>query len=516
MEWVENEVGTGIVLARLSSRDIQHGETAMGQIHPARELCSDLGLVPRLLIVTTNNGGGRDYEERPDFDLVGRSLAAGWCEWVMWRDTGRIAREPLPAELFYRRLRDGGADLYLTRLGRRVDWRNDRLMLRTLGIVDAEERESIKERTHDALIFRWLREGRGWPGARLFGLRRNPITKFMEVDPEQWEFVKRIHLGYARLEDGRGGGLGSLAKELLELGCDLRPTQIRRVLRDPVYMTGQWSVTYEGTEYPCRKIELAEPIPLEVHQRNLELLDLRQGKSTATPPGTFCLNGVDVVHKDCEDKRDARGLRALIRGRVQGTRDNRRYRHAPWVPDGCRGFTLEREVLENPVLEALWKLADHPIVLEEWNRAQRRSLSTSPSLVDGDQAAHLKTRLEVLGRQHARLSRLFRDRLAAGEDLDERDFVELLGGVREEIQQLERRLAEAEIVLEGLDRQPGPEDAEGLGSSLRGALPLEVPQDPARRALRAAVGQTVLSEVRLSEVGQGVDVELVSPLGPRR
>src|SRR6201999_3214831 len=94
--WTDHPDGDGIVFARLSGREVQHGETAMGQIHPARELCRLLGLRARLLVVSVNNTGARDFDERPDFALATEAIDAGWCRWTMWRDIARLAREPLP------------------------------------------------------------------------------------------------------------------------------------------------------------------------------------------------------------------------------------------------------------------------------------------------------------------------------------------------------------------------------------------------------------------------------------
>jgi hypothetical protein len=422
----------------------------------------------------------------------------------------------MPFEAFWRFLREHQIDFYLTSLGRKVDWRQDRLLLRTLNTVSAEDREWIKQRTHDALAARWLREGRGWPGARMFGFRRNPLTKFLEVDPEQWEFVKRIHLGYARLEDGRGGGVGRVVDELKALGCELSPSQVRRVLRDRVYVDGRWNVTYEGERHPGRTISLNEPIPEAVFQRNQELFATRRGKSTTTPLGTFCLNSVDFVHASCEHERNARGLPARLRGRLQGDSPARMYRHSPWVPGTCRGFSIEQDQIEPHVIEAVVAVAaGHPAVLKAWRDARRAAGPEHPELLAPSELESLRRRIGALQRQLARLQRHYIDRLAAGDQLDERDYGDLVHGVRRELAHLRARVAASEVALHGLDRTSADlQDADGLTTALRAVATPDVPADPALRAARAALINAALTRVRVRDGDDGVTVELTSPLGP--
>jgi DNA invertase Pin-like site-specific DNA recombinase len=503
--WTDQPDGDGIVFARLSGREVQHGETAMGQIHPARELCDRLGLAARLLVVSVNNTGARDFEERPDFGIATEAIEVGWCRWTMWRDIARLAREPLPQELYLRRMRETGTELYLTRLGRAVIWEQDRLVLRTLGAFSAEERETIKRQTHEALVSRWLAEGRGWPGSERFGFRRNPVTKYLEVDPEQWEFAKRLHFGYSEVESARGDGLRRLGDEMAELGCALSRTKIRDILLDSIYMDGEWSVTHQGVVWPCRRIELPDPIPAAVFERNRQLLDLRRGKNNRTPPGTFCLNAIPVVHERCADVRDGRGLQSRLKGRIQGTRRTRRYKHAPSIPRRCHGYALEQESLERVVLEALWSLGDSPALLSAWElRRGRRSLLEPSTLLRRDERRVLRRRLAELRRQRGRLERHFLDRLAVGDLVDERDFGELVASVREEIGQLERRLEEGVGFTEAEDQDPRAE----LRTELERALPIEVPGTPAERLRRQALVKALLVEIVVRDHPDHIEVEL--------
>lgn len=516
LTWVDDPVGEGIIAGRLSNRDVQQGETALGQVHPARELCEDLGLSARLIVLTTNNSGVPDFEERSDFSVIAEAIEAGWCKWVMWRDVDRIARDPMPAEAFLRLLRQHNVELYLTCFGRPMRWDEDRLQIRTRVVHSAEELEGIKRRTHDALEARWLKEGRGWPGAKRFGFRRNEFTKFLEVDPDQWEFVKRIHFGYAKLADGERNGVRALRDQLRELGCDLSEPRIRRILADSIYVDGSWSVRHQGQRYPCRTIQLTEPIPATVFQHKQELLGQRRGKQTTTPPGYFCLNAIPVSHDRCAGARDVHNRLSSLRGFFHRGRPGARYRHSPWVPRSCRGLVIAQRNLEEPVLRALLGIASHPVLLEEWRRAERLGdpamRQELMSMAEAEEAHH---RLAALQRQSARLARRFRDRLAHGETIDERDFHQMIDGVRAEIDELLRRLAERQADFDlGRPSARARADAQGLRRALAAVLTPEVPSDAPLRTQRAALVQAAVDDVMVHDREQGsVAVEVRTPLG---
>lgn len=510
LSWVEDSGGEGIIFARLSSRDVQRGETAMLQIHPGRNMMAALGLRARLLIVTTDNTGARVYARRPDFAVIEQARAEGWLRWVCWRDQERVAREPMPFEQFMRYALDAPIDVYLQSLGRRVDWNTDRLMLRTLGIVSAEEREKITERTHRALRERWLKEGRGWPSARRFGFRRNPVTKFLEVDLEQWEFVKRIHLGYAGLEQRAGGrGVAALAGEMTALGCELSPAQVRRILRDRMYVDGTWSVS--NGKYPGRPVPLGEPIPEAVYERNQELLGLRRGRSSRTAIGEFALTGVPVIHDACEHRRDDAGRATTLRGRRHRDRAGLAYRHAPWVPEGCRGFSIARTELDAAVIRALVDLSDHPVLQSTWQRAYRPDAAAIPPVLSENDVRTLRLRIGRMRRQLGRVRRLHRESLLAGASLDLSLYGELVDDLTSEIARHEARLRVQLIAPdlgECIDAQP---------TSLRDAMTSVLRNNRTQRAavVRAALVQQLVLAVRVTDAGsRSVAIEVESPFGP--
>ena len=371
---------------------------------------------------------------------------------------------------------------------------------------------------HGALEARWLAEGRGWPGMQLFGIRRNPITKFLEVDPDQYEFVKRICLTYASCDGHGRAGVRQLRRELRTLGCELSEPQIIRVLCERVFVDGTMTVSHGGKQWPVRPLRLADPVPEEVWQRNQELLQLRRGSNTFTPPHTFCLNGVEVVHAVCQDRRDPRrGLPARLRGRVRPHSSCRSYRHEPWVPETCRGFSIDQHTLDGAVLDALARaLAEDPLVRDEWARANRVRFAGVPDVLDDGQAEGARRRLSMLERQYARLSRSFRDRLADGDPVDERDFAELVGGVRSEIDEIKRRLAACELRPRALQRAGALSDRDdrALRTALAQALTADVPDTAEARELRAALVQASVDRVEVHDRLYGVDVHLSGPLSP--
>jgi hypothetical protein len=506
LAWHDADDGDGIVCARLSGRELQHGETAMGQIHPTLEFLERIGERPRLLVVTVNNSGARDYERRPDFRLIEQAVREGWCRWTAWSVLDRLVREPLPAELFYRFLRESETTLYLASLGRAVDWARDRVALRTFGVYSAEERESVFARTHGALKRRFLDEGRGWPGAKRFGFRRNPITKFLEVDPEQWPFVKMLHYGYADLAEPES--VRTLRSRLAAAGCSLSVAQIVAILQDPIYATGEWSVNYRGESKPGRPVTLLDPIPAHLYQRNQELLALRRGRTrTRTPLGEFCLNGVPLEHARCRgETRD--GVAARLRGRIDPRSRSRDYAHSPWVPARCRGYRIERELLEAAVIGAAAGVWRDEALQAAWRSADRRSRVPTTPIFDDEQRRQTARRVATLKRQLAQLERAYLDRLAQGEAAVVETFADLTGAVQAEIKQLQARLDQRTAD----PPQPPERQQESLRRALEETLALGAGDDTEQRQRRAALLQALIERICVEDSASGICVEITSLL----
>lgn len=514
--WSVNPKGDGILFARLSGRDVKGGETAMGQVAPLRELAASLGLVPRLITVSCSNSGARRYEQRPDFRLAEQAiLEERWCRWVAWRNADRIARDDLPLALFYDLLKQTGTGLYLADLGRAIDWEDDRLELGFRGLMSIEERAAIKQRTHGALERRWIARQRGWPGARPFGFRRNWATKYVEVDPEQWSFVKLIHRRYARLEDGTGVGLRKLADELRAAGCELSHNRIRRVLQDPIYVTGEYSVTYKGERVECRPVSIADPIPEELHQRNTELLALTKARHSRTPLGLFCLNGVPIEHQACAHLRNAKGQRPLLKGRIHKKRAVYAYRHEPWVPTACVGYVIDQSVLEGAVMSALSEeLASSELLELAWTSKSPTAADRSlPGFLDPEERQRISREIGALKRRKAQLARAYRSRLVRGEEVNELAYWDLVGGIQEEVSQLQRCLELSDEFGRQAVRGAPRRD---LQEALQRVLSPTPPEDDSERIKRAALVQALVDKVVLRDGPEGgVCVEVHTRVLPR-
>lgn len=203
----------GLIAARLSGQDVKNHETVFGQIHGLLEICKRAKPKPKYLIASMRNSGFRDYEARLDVAFIRDRVHAGDCSWVGYFKVDRIARDLLPAQLFYRFLRDTGTGMYLEELGRQVDWSNesDILLLNTLGTIGQFEGTRIKKRTHEPLVRRWLNTGRGWPSAKRMGFKRD-AGDWLVVDPLQWPHLKFAHMEYAGSGDGGATSIRTRAR----------------------------------------------------------------------------------------------------------------------------------------------------------------------------------------------------------------------------------------------------------------------------------------------------------------
>jgi len=320
MRWEVDADGDGIVSARLSSADVAKGETALGQVHTVLEFCVRENLRPRWVTVSIRTTGSLDYEDRADISFTRACTDERLVRWAAWRDVDRLSRQTLSAQQYYRLLQERGIDLYFVTTGGKVNWTSpsDQLMLTTLGAIGEYERSLIKRRTHDAIKRRWLEEGRGYPNAKRVGFRRDS-QMFLAYDPEQWPFMKRLIGDYLLLDPSGNAGVRPLEERMRALGFPLGRQRILEVLRDDIYVTGEWSVTYDGIVYPGRKIEIPDPIPRELFERNQLVLNSNRGKWRANAVGHYPLNTVPVYHEACRGKLLPNGKPVLLRRAKEST-----------------------------------------------------------------------------------------------------------------------------------------------------------------------------------------------------
>ncbi len=513
LTWEVNKAGEGAICARLSGEDMKKGETAMGQVHGLRELVQRENLNARYVVVALRTSGVPDFDDRPDFQFLRERVEAGSISWVAYRHPDRIARHTLPAESFYRFLERAAVDLYLTvPIGRKVDWIADRAILLMLGFASEQERNQIVFRIHDALRRRWLEEGRGWAASQPFGFRRDEF-KFLEVDPDRWVFVEMVHHDYARLARQGTGGLRRLQGRLAEAGCKLSVEKIRQILRNPIYVTGEWSATYRGQVYPGRTIDLERPVPREVFDENAALLDSIKGHHSVTPFGTFLLNNVQVVHASCMGERTDTGSHILLRAKRRSGRplSKASYRHTPYSPPSCRGCAVLATALDDAVITQLLRLAESPELQALWAARARPEAEQSTANPEA-QLASLRTRVRALGEQRGELKRRWLDSVAAG-DLRINTLAEGLDTIDHEVATLAARIE----FLEQLAAARGGKhhrSTDDLLAAMRDLLYVHDADDTSMLARRAAFVSAVLSRVIVHDVDGGFAVELEGPLIP--
>jgi hypothetical protein len=543
--WDQGPHLQGAFLTRLSGRDIQNGDTIMGQVTVLRYLLSPLGMQPRYIVLTTDNSGGRRYENRPDFLFIEDAIRNGELAWVAARDTGRVVRLDSARARLYEMLRDTGTAYYLAELSGIVDWANPghRQLLLLKGITDETEREEIAKRTQTAVFFQRIAQGDGRPGALPFGFYWDKPARQAAIDPEQWQFVKQIHYGYeAEWTTRRYGSLRRLRDALAQQGCVFSVTQIRNILLNPMYHTGEYTVGWNGRRVTTKGVQIPEDerIPLSVLQRNAELLLLKTGPNSAAPVGVYALNRVRLLHARCmhmtvDEGRprvdgSTRKVQPQLKGRVYGKRDFIPvYAHEPRVPECCSRYTIDQAVIEPVVMRALRELARNPTLQDEWRRVRLAETATATRTLP---AAKRKSIEQELAETTAKLERRRAARETKGSleaNLDDEEYLELLRPLLRAEKRLSLQLRADDVlppkpslppttgVLLDLARSGDLSDkstVEQLTAALEDILTDEPPTDEDRLRRRAAVVACCLSAIVIHDVDGGFELELLGPLVP--
>lgn len=532
--WTLHRDGDGMVLARLSGPELKRGDTVGTQVHTALMFAERMDLRPRELVVTLQNSGANSMQRRVDLQRVIDGWLAGWLRWELWRGADRMFRRGSVEHLHYEWLQDTGVGLYLSELGHRVDWRNeiDLMWLDFAGAQARSERRTTQRRTEDAKIDRFLSQGRGWPNSVKFGTYRDDET-FLAVDTRvpkghalsDWEMVHWIKRRYVELCRTRRGGIGPLEAELRERGYQFCGRYLVKLLQDPLYVDGNWSVTFAGQRYSCEPLRglgacpRSQPVSRELHQQVLDLLAVRKGPHTATPEGTFLLNAVPFVHARCmHQRKEIRGQQMQPRLRARSYPEERKirptYSHRQWVPEGCHGWTLEQQAVESAVVAKLLEVAETEELQHEWLEADRSRSSGRPALVHPAAMQRLQAELAALQEARDKQKRIWLAGVRAGQGADLVSYQGMLGDLDREIARLQ-----AEIAGERPGEQPPPEPPgparEELVERMRAVLTPDTPEDLSLRVQRAALLRHCLSAVVAHDTEEGVVLELQGPLVPR-
>jgi hypothetical protein len=153
---------------------------------------------------------------------------------------------------------------------------------------------------------------------------------FLEQDLEQWPCVLEVNAMHSRLRSDGGTSVRELADFLTEkLGFTISRDRVPTMLKNPMYVTGMAHVTYEGTAYPIRPIELVNPLPVEVFELNQSLMSAVKGRQHIHPLGYFLLNTIDFRHEACQHVIDDKQRPVRLRSEGGSYRHNRRCPRGP-------------------------------------------------------------------------------------------------------------------------------------------------------------------------------------------
>lgn len=520
-EFLLDPNGDTLGAARLSGRDVQGGETAMGQVGPIIELASRAKLKLRGIIISLNlTGTTLDVADRDDLVLHEAAFKSG-CNHVIWRDGDRVAREVVPAEVYYHRLREQRVELWFCCWGRAVNWETDKLALRAMGMVAASECENTTKRLQSAAIIQGPLAGRGWLGPIRFGLMRDD-QRFPVPDPEAWPWIHRIYelADVGDLTQPTGEPLSCRdISALLAHGCPIDHDAVRRILRDPIYATGEFICTVKGVRIAQKPVVFSvgcPPIPADRWQRVQDNVTLRAGKGTKTPVGEYLLNSIEAVHRDCECERNQRRQPALIKGWITKPGQKiRRYGHSVFTPKQCRGRRWDREELEHPIIAAVRQLAADPKLQVAWSTAARHRIVDVDVLLGENGRDELGRQIDGLEAECQETESRYFESVGQGTKADVTVFGRLTEGLRKRIAELQSQLDADAARQEAISgRVARPIHKELLAAFLE-LMSFETPSDPQKRMLRARLLQRCVSKVVFGTDENGaLSFDLYGPLVP--
>jgi len=529
--------GDAVICLRLSSED--RNESFPGQIEPAMALARANEIRVRYLLFAEEMSGTREVRpdrasppapgvlERDDMLIVDGWIRDGWVAHVIWRDVKRIARATLPAEILFDRWERHGVSLWLAEQGGKVDYGRGRTLLTVQSAMAADDRNTLTRNMYIARIYKWALRGRGWGGAPRFGFIRDAETTDLVEDEEQFEYIHIVFELAERGDDGKPFTYRQIAARLAELGCPLNHSTVAKILRDPIYATGEWVVYISDVPIEQNPARLSNPVPLDRYQRVQAILDTREAATTNTEVGEFLFNYVPTVHTRCAGTVDKDGKPVQIRGYVEPARpDVRRYHHKMRTPDSCKKggqggngvFTWARDDLEQPVMLELRRLVAHPEILRAHVDAARHEIPTQTSGLSPEQRLELERELMRLEEQRA----LAQDKWLQGETSRDTSQIEasletfrrLDATFERRMQQIRGRLQMDAVRAAQRENAPPLPDGETLDAFLE-LMSVETPSDPLKKNLRARIFKRLISRIEIDDEGDGrIEITLYGHLVP--
>jgi DNA invertase Pin-like site-specific DNA recombinase len=519
--------GTAVIVCRLSSEE--KNDRLVDQLRPCLALAKQHGLVVRLVIFAVMMSGTRevrperagsppeDVLERDDMLKLDEYIEAGWVEHVIARGGDRIARDILPGETLLVRWAKHNIGLWLSDFGRRMNYATDpgdRMLVRTMMMISAEERAAIVRRMQTGALNKGPLAGNGHLGPTRFGIVRDKATRRLHSDPEQWPWILRTFelADTGTCLDGDALSTRKVTAQLKEEGCTFDHDRVRTILKDKIYATGEYTTTVRGIKIAQTPVELPDPVPIDRYWRVQEKFALRQGRSENTPLGEFLFNYVKTLHTQCADIEVKPGRPCLIKGYVLNRQKSpaaRLYRHGYSVPDCCRSggrgragsFTWERDELERPVIEAVRVVATHPELLRQLQVAARHTVADTSARLTKAQRTKIEHEMIELKQLQEQAVDNWIDR-AAGGTIDLSSYQALMSRFESKIETLGRRLEMDERARQAQGDMPTPLQEDRVNAFLE-ILTVETPTDPMMRQLRARLFQRIVSAIEIDDSGEG-------------
>ena len=539
-----NAKGNTVGCGRLSGED--SNETMITQVDGLLGLesrCEEISF--RYLILAVDMSGTRPVRYRPNMpfepgtaerdDMVrlDRFIDEGWVEHVAWFSEDRIARKVLPAQMLLERWQENEIGLWLALRGGQIDYLNDEFLLNMLTVASADMRNRIVRGLRAGALRKGPLAGNGHLHSTPTGFIRDARNRPQE-DPAVWPYLLRMfELADVGLASG-GVGLSEreIATQLAEEGFEIDHDRVRTMLKDPIYATGEWTVSLSGIEIPQKPIELKTPVAIDRFQRIQDWFALRKGSSTNTELGEFLFNYVACVHKQCEGESGGAQNRPI---RLRGYRllqikdESQKLRHNPVTPACCKqvrgrgkggAWGWKREVVEPPVVQELRKLVTHPEILRQAALAERHAVASTTARLTPEQRVDLERELESLAQQRQAATDEWVAELEPGQPADYDDFRRLDQGFTKRIESVKRRLAndEAMRMSQGSSSATGGQQESRLDAFLE-ILTVETPTDPRMKALRARLFSQIVNRIIIDDDGKGpititIEGHLVPPDSP--
>jgi len=432
-------------LIRVSTSRQLEGTSPEKQLEGVRALAVSQGFAIADVHAWTMAESG-NLRERAGFRLALDAIGAGEIGRLYVFSIDRLGRNLLELLLFLRDLEDRDVECWEAQGGRRLRW--DDFLVQIEGAVASKERQEIVRRSQDGLR-RAISAGKFSGGIIAYGYRLNPVSKQLEIDPEESAVVRLIFDGtvgerlstveiadrlnglgiptrYAK--DGRQIRRGKRAPE--HTAGIWRAGRVRNMLKNPAY-TGTWEWGKRSSKRPpSDRIVGACPaiVSVETFEAAARVLAVNRWRRERPADRPYLLRGL-IRCGDC-------GLTYVgSASHVAGGKEKRYYRcngATQWHKLGrakCPSKSLVAGELEAVVWADIQAFVQRPEVALEQLRAVRAPLDATL----GERLAEIDREIRELHRRERNVIRL----AAESTQADPRALDDVLGEIRGSLASLE-------------------------------------------------------------------------------